>query len=198
MESGQGALLPELESSDTRVIHLAPHDPAWSAAFQREASAIAAALAELPIDVHHIGSTAIPGIVAKPVIDMLGVVPSVAALDTHAHRLVELGYTALGEYGIPGRRYYRRDAPDGTRTHQLHVFAAGSREIERHLDFRDWLRASPTDAAAYERLKQDLAARCANDMRAYSEGKTEFVRAIERRAAARHAVSPDSLLTPPR
>ena len=165
------------------VIVLAPHSAAWAAAFEREASAILDALSDLSIELHHIGSTAIPGIVAKPVIDMLGVVPAVEALDVRAHRLSVLGYEALGEYGIQGRRYFRKNAPGGARTHQLHAFAAGSPEIERHLDFRDYLRAFPAEAAAYAALKQDLAGRCGSDMNAYSDGKTEFIRAVERRAA---------------
>jgi GrpB-like predicted nucleotidyltransferase (UPF0157 family) len=166
------------------LIALAPHSAAWAAAFEREASAVLDALSDLSIELHHIGSTAVPGIAAKPVIDMLGVVPAVEALDVHAHRLTALGYEALGEFGIPGRRYFRKDDPDGVRTHQLHAFAAGSPEIQRHLDFRDYLRAFPTEAAAYAALKQRLAARCGSDMRAYSDGKTEFIRAVERRAAA--------------
>jgi GrpB-like predicted nucleotidyltransferase (UPF0157 family) len=166
------------------VIVLTPHSAAWAAAFEREASAVLDALSDLSIELHHIGSTAIPGIVAKPVIDMLGIVPAVEALDVRAHRLAVLGYEALGEFGIPGRRYFRKDAPDGVRTHQLHSFAAGSPDIQRHLDFRDYLRAFPTEAAAYSALKQGLAGRWGSDMHAYSEGKAEFIRAVERRAAA--------------
>jgi GrpB-like predicted nucleotidyltransferase (UPF0157 family) len=166
------------------AILLAPHSAAWGAAFEREASAIRTALSERFIELHHVGSTAIPGIVAKPVIDMLGVVPAVEELDVRAHRLAALGYEALGEFGIPGRRYFRKNAPDGVRTHQLHAFAAGSPEIQRHLDFRDYLRAFPGEAAAYAALKQSLVRRCGDDMRAYSQGKTEFIRAAERRAAA--------------
>jgi GrpB-like predicted nucleotidyltransferase (UPF0157 family) len=176
-------------SSDERykpgqAIVLAPHTAAWSAAFEREASAILAALSDLPIELHHIGSTAIPGIVAKPVIDMLAVVPLVEELDARSPRLAALGYEALGEFGIPGRRYFRKNAPDGARTHQLHAFAVGSSEVQRHLHFRDYLRAFPAEAAAYAALKEDLAARCGGDMDAYSDGKTDFIRAIERRAAA--------------
>jgi GrpB-like predicted nucleotidyltransferase (UPF0157 family) len=163
---------------------LAAHSAAWAEAFEREASSIAGALSDLPIELHHIGSTAIPAIVAKPVIDMLGIVPAVEELDVHTHRLAALGYEALGEYGIVGRRYFRKNAPDGVRTHQLHVFAAGCPEIQRHLDFKDYLRAFPEEATAYGALKQALAVRCGSDMRAYSEGKTAFIREVERRATA--------------
>lgn len=166
------------------AIVLAPHSITWGSAFDSEASAIVDALSDLPIELHHIGSTAIPHIVAKPVIDMLAVVPSVEELDARAHRLVLLGYEALGEFGIPGRRYFRKNAADGVRTHQLHAFAVGSPAARRHLDFRDYLRAFPAVAAQYAALKQGLVERYGNDMRAYSDGKTEFIRAVERRAAA--------------
>src|SRR5919108_1654902 len=102
------------------VILLAPHSTAWAEVFEREATTIGDAFSDLPIELHHIGSTAIPGIVAKPVIDMLGIVPAVEGLDARGNPLAALGYEALGEYGIVGRRYFRKDAPDGVRTHQLH------------------------------------------------------------------------------
>ncbi|HJU67753.1 MAG TPA: GrpB family protein [Gemmatimonadaceae bacterium] len=166
------------------AIVLAPHSAGWAGAFEREASTIVKALAPVPIELHHIGSTAIPDIAAKPVIDILGIVPAIGVIDAEAHRLTAVGYEALGEFGIPGRRYFRKNAPDGVRTHQLHVFALGSPEIQRHLDFRDYLRAFPSEAAAYSALKQELAERCGSDMRAYTEGKTDFIRGVERRAAS--------------
>ena len=164
------------------MIVLAAHSTAWAEAFAREASAISNALSGLSIELHHIGSTAIPGIVAKPVIDMLGIVPAVEELDARAPRLAALGYEVMGEFGIPGRRYFRKNAQDGVRTHQLHAFGVGSPEIQRHLDFRDYLRAFPAEARAYAALKQELAKLCGSDA-AYSDGKTEFIRAVERRAA---------------
>lgn len=164
-------------------IILVPHDPSWASAFEREANAIRAALPGITIELHHIGSTAIPGIVAKPVIDILGVVESVEALDTHGHQLRPLGYEGLGEYGIAGRRYFRKDSSDGARTHQIHAYGAGSAEIQRHIDFRDYLRAFPEAAAEYAALKRSLATRSGADIERYADAKTDFVRAIERRAA---------------
>lgn len=173
---------PALSRREGAIV-LVPSDATWPAAFAREASLISGSLSDLPMDVHHIGSTAIANIVAKPVIDMLGIVPAVEALDARAYRLAAFGYEGLGEFGIPGRRYFRKNAVDGTRTHQLHAFAADSPEIQRHLDFRDYLRAFPVEADAYGALKQSLAGSCGSDMPAYSDGKTEFIRAIDRRAA---------------
>lgn len=164
-----------------KTIHLVEHDPGWSAGFEREATRIRHALGDALLELHHIGSTSIPGIVAKPVIDMLGVAPSLRMLDEQQAQVVALGYEALGEFGIPGRRYFRRDDEHGARTHQLHVFASGAPEVWRHLIFRDFLRAHPADAQAYASLKRALA-RDAVDMRAYSDGKTDFILEIERRA----------------
>src|SRR5262245_2545019 len=89
------------------AITLVPHDEAWAREFTREAQRIERALGDVLVDLQHIGSTAIPGIVAKPVIDLLGAVTSVDALDAATSRLEALGYEALGEFGLPGRRYFR-------------------------------------------------------------------------------------------
>jgi GrpB-like predicted nucleotidyltransferase (UPF0157 family) len=165
------------------MIELVAYDAAWSRGFAREAARLRHALGEAFIDLHHIGSTAVPGLLAKPVIDMLAVVPRVEVLDAQHDAFAALGYEAMGEFGIPGRRYFRRDDESGRRTHQLHAFAEGSSEITRHLNFRDYLRAHASVSESYANLKRKLARECAGDMRCYSEGKTEFIRDVERRAA---------------
>jgi len=165
------------------MIVLAQHDPAWASKFAREAERLTRAFGDLPLDLHHIGSTAIPGLIAKPVIDMLAVAPSVEALDTRGAAFNALGYQVMGEFGIPCRRYFRKDNTAGRRTHQVHAFAQGSSEIARHLDFRDYLRAHPAVAVAYGALKQTLAGSCLGDMQCYSDGKTAFIRDVEQRAA---------------
>jgi len=166
---------------------LVPHDPAWAAAFDREAAAVGAAFGDRLVALHHIGSTAIPGIRAKPILDLLGVVREIARVDDRAAGLEALGYEAMGEFGIPGRRYFRKEVA-GTRTHHLHVFAAGSPQVERHLAFRDYLRAHPGDAARYDALKGRLAD-LHRDMAAYTAGKDEFIREIDARAAAWQAAA---------
>ncbi len=157
-----------------------PHDPAWAGAFAAEAQAIGEALEGPLIALHHIGSTAIPGILAKPIIDMLAEVRDLADLDQATPALVALGYQAMGEFGIPGRRYYRKEDAAGTRTHHLHAFAQGSPHIVRHLAFRDYLRAHPARAADYDALKQRLAA----DPDHYVQRKGPFVLATEAEALA--------------
>jgi GrpB-like predicted nucleotidyltransferase (UPF0157 family) len=169
--------------SASEMIVLAQHDPAWTSAFAREAERLTRACGDLLLDLHHIGSTAIPGLVAKSVIDMLAVAPSVEALDVRGETFETLGYQVMGEFGMPGRRYFRKDDSAGRRTHQVHAFAEGSNEIRRHLDFRDYLRAHPAIAEAYGTLKQRLASECRGDMRCYSDGKTPFIRDVDQRAA---------------
>lgn len=167
---------PEYRPSGTIV--LAPHDPRWALAFEREREALAAAFEGGLIDIQHIGSTSIPGIVAKPVIDVLIVVEDLRILEETTPAVVALGYEAKGEFGIPGRRYFRKDSPQGVRTHQIHAFQAGSLEVDRHLVFRDFLRANPDVAARYSELKQDLAERFDADIERYADAKGPFIREV--------------------
>jgi GrpB-like predicted nucleotidyltransferase (UPF0157 family) len=162
---------------------MVPHDPAWRHEFQHESERIAAALGSNVVAVHHIGSTAIPPIHAKPIIDLLLVVQDITALDEKLPIMEAMGYVALGEFGIPGRRYFRRDNAVGDRTHQVHAFQNGSPQIQRHLAFRDYMLAHPDVAQNYSDLKRELAAKYPNDSEAYMDGKDEFIREIDRRAA---------------
>ena len=100
-----------------------------------------------------------------------------------------LGYEACGEFGIPGRRYFRKDDAAAIRTHHVHAFAVGSPEIERHLAFRDFLRAHPTWAEQYSDLKRNLAAAHADSIERYMDGKDAFIQEVDRLAAAWRAGS---------
>lgn len=161
-----------------------PHDPRWRHSFEAEAKDIAAALGENVAAIHHIGSTAIPGIHAKPVVDLLVEVRDLAGLDARSPAMESLGYEAMGEYGIPGRRYFRKSNREGARTHHVHAFAAGSAEAVRHLAFRDYMIAHPVDAQAYSELKRKLAAEHPRDIEGYMDGKDGFIQEMDRRAAA--------------
>lgn len=161
-----------------------PHDPGWSAAFAKEAARIRSAFGTSPIELHHIGSTAIPGILAKPIIDSLGVVHTLADADAKAEALAGLGYEAMGAYGIEGRRYFRRTDASGKRTHHLHVFRAASPHVERHIAFRDYLRAHSHIAAQYSALKAQLTRAETVIAEEYITGKDPFVRAVELDAVA--------------
>lgn len=165
-------------------IEVVPHDPRWREEFEKEAKHIAAALGENVAGVHHIGSTSIPGIYAKPVIDILVEVRDIAEVDKRSAEIESRGYEIMGEFGIAGRRYFRRDNAEGVRTHQVHSFEAGSSEAVRHLAFRDYLIAHPEEARAYSELKKRLAAEHPYSMEDYMDGKDGFIKEMEKRAVA--------------
>lgn len=165
-----------------RKVEVVPHDPAWAQEFKAEAQRLSAALGEIAIAIHHIGSTAIPCIYAKPIIDLLLEVNDLAQLDRQQAAVEQLGYEAMGEYGIPGRRYFRKHNAAGTRTHHLHAFAPGSSHVERHLLFRDYLIAHPQDAQQYSNLKRRLAAQYLTDIESYMDGKDSLIKTLETRS----------------
>ncbi|HEV7892566.1 MAG TPA: GrpB family protein [Pyrinomonadaceae bacterium] len=164
-------------------VKVVPHDPRWRDAFAAEAKHVAAALGENVVAIHHIGSTAIPDIYAKPVIDFLVEVRDINEVDGRSRAMESLGYEVMGEYGIPGRRYFRKDNREGIRTHHIHAFEAGSAEVERHLAFRDYMIAHPVDAQRYSELKRKLAEEHPQNMDGYMDGKDGFIKEMDRRAA---------------
>ena len=166
-------------------VHLSPHDPRWAAAAASEAERLAGALGGNLLRVHHIGSTSIPGIVAKPILDLIPVVASLEALDDAQSALTDLGYDYWGEFGLPGRRYCSLvDKASGERRVQLHCYQTGSPEITRHLAFRDYLRASPELASEYEAVKRRCRDLHPDSSHAYGDCKGEWVRATEAAALA--------------
>jgi GrpB-like predicted nucleotidyltransferase (UPF0157 family) len=166
-----------------RKVEVVPHDPRWRDAFEAEAKRVAAALGENVLAVHHIGSTAVPSIYAKPVVDLLVEVGDVTEVDGRSPAMESLGYEVLGEFGIPGRRYFRKDTHEGMRTHNIHAFEAGSAEVGRHLAFRDYMIAHPEDAQRYSELKRKLAEEHPQSMDGYMDGKDGFIKEIDRKAA---------------
>lgn len=162
------------------AVRLVPHDSRWAAAAEAEAERIGRAVPILLI--HHIGSTAIPGIAAKPILDLLGVAPDIAALDAARPALEALGYAWHGEYGLAGRRYCTLTGADGVRRIQLHNYGADDPGVSRHLAFRDHLRARPDLAQAYAAEKQLCAARHPHDSHAYSQCKSAWIQRVEAEA----------------
>jgi GrpB-like predicted nucleotidyltransferase (UPF0157 family) len=165
-------------------VEVVPHDPSWKQAFQAEASQVSQALGENIVAIHHIGSTAIATIYAKPIIDLLVEVRALLEVDAHAPAMQALGYEAMGELGIPGRRYFRKENHEGIRTHHVHAFEAGSPQVQRHLLFRNYLRVHDDEAQQYSSLKRQLAQEHPQDIYAYMDGKDAFIKEIDRRAAA--------------
>jgi GrpB-like predicted nucleotidyltransferase (UPF0157 family) len=155
---------------------VAPYDPAWPAAFELLRDLIAPALGELAAGIEHVGSTAVPGLDAKPIVDIDVVIRHADDFGEVARRLTALGYTHIGDLGIVGRDAFRA-APDLPR-HHLYVCAAGSAALQAHLTLRDALRADPRLAAAYAALKRELAERYRDDRDSYAEGKTAFITSV--------------------
>ncbi len=166
-----------------RRIEVVPYNPEWAKMFEEEALRIANALGENCLAVHHIGSTSIPGICAKPIIDFLVEVKAIEVVDACNDEMIKLGYTPRGEFGLIGRRYFPRIIVESEQhTHHVHVYQRGHPDVLRHLVFRDYMRAHPDDARAYGNLKARLAQQFPNDPEAYMDGKDAFVKAMERKA----------------
>ena len=163
-------------------VEIVPHNPHWSRMFEEEAQHLRSALGDNVVVIHHIGSTSIPGIYAKPVLDFLIAVHSLAAVDACNSAMETLGYEVMGEYGIAGRRYFRKEA-DNIRTHNVHVFQETSPQVERHLTFRDYMIAHPDDAQAYSDLKRELAEKFPEDIHGYMDGKDPFIKDMDEKAA---------------
>ncbi|KTD73430.1 bifunctional GrpB family protein/GNAT family N-acetyltransferase [Legionella tucsonensis] len=167
-------------TQEQRLIEVVPYDSNWPMQFVQEAERIKKALGSNCIKIHHIGSTSVPDLAAKPIIDMIPVVLELSKVDSANAALQALGYEAKGEYGIPFRRYFQKG--DNLRTHHAHIFELGNSEIGRHLKFRDWMRTHPEDREAYARLKQELAHQHPYDITAYCLGKEDFIAAVDKKA----------------
>ncbi len=164
-----------------RKIEVVAYDSSWPGMYEAEAEAIGKVLKTGLTAIHHIGSTAIPGIAAKPTIDILAEVRDIEAVDLQNARLAGLGYTPMGEYGISGRRYFFKTSGE-KHTFHLHVFQVGNPEIERHLLFRDYLHVHPEAASEYAALKLLLASRFPEDIFSFMNGKDALIKEIDIKA----------------
>lgn len=167
---------------ESGVVRLVSYDRDWPELYLEESARIHAAVAAVgltPLVLEHIGSTAIPGLAAKPILDVLAGVMSGAPMRRYIGPLVVAGYVHRGEQGIPGREFFRRGEP---RAYHVHMTAIGSPVWQEHLRFRDYLRRHPDARDEYARLKQALAARFPRDREAYIDAKGPFVRQVLRLA----------------
>lgn len=162
------------------TVKLSPHSDRWGQLFHRESNRLHRRLAPSRYSLEHIGSTAVPGLAAKPIIDMALRVPSFKRLALWIRRLENSGYIYKGEYGLPGRHFFVLGNPA---THHLHLVADGCGHWDRWLLFRDYLRAHPGEAARYNDLKRSLARKYADNRDAYTKAKTPAINRMLVRAA---------------
>lgn len=156
-----------------KPITLAEYDPSWVSIFETLRDFVTPALADIVVKIEHVGSTAVRGLVAKPIIDMDVVVSSKSDIPVAVQSLESLGYIYEGDLGVTGREAFT--SPVGLPTHHLYVCAVDNAELRRHLLFRDYLRSHPDDAKIYGELKRALAQRFSDDRESYTIGKSDFV-----------------------
>ncbi|MBR7554038.1 GrpB family protein [Allobacillus sp. GCM10007491] len=167
-----------------RKVEVTAYNEKWPILFQEEAERLKNVFGVELLEIHHIGSTSIPGLSAKPIIDMMPVVKSIEKIDAVNEKMKELGYLPKGEFGIPGRRYFPKAKEN--RTHHVHIFQEGSSHIHRHLVFRDYLRSHPTERGRYGLLKVNLAKKFPTDMVSYIKGKENLIKELEQKALIWH------------
>ena len=157
------------------IIRLVNYDADWPRRFRLERLLLREALRHLPAGIEHIGSTAVPGMPAKPIVDIMVGFPEIQNPAPYLPALTAAGYLHRGENGLPGRQFFVQGKP---RSHHLHLVVEGGPFWVEHLRFRNLLRSNTEVAAEYATLKHSLAEASAADRRAYTEGKTSFVRRV--------------------
>jgi GrpB-like predicted nucleotidyltransferase (UPF0157 family) len=158
-------------------IFIVDYDPEWPREFDALRDRAASAVGDVAVAIEHVGSTAVPGLAAKPIIDLVVVVEP-EDVQRAVERLVAIGYVHRGNLGVEGREAF--SAPEGDRRHHLYVSPTDSEELRAQLAFRDRLRLDGTLAAEYEALKRELAVEFRDDRMGYTDAKTEFVVAASR------------------
>ena len=174
---------PSLDDRFDPAIRIVDHDPAWPELARAELRRIEDALGGVAVRLDHVGSTAVPGLAAKPILDLQLSVAAIDAQDLYAPVLERLGYLFVFAPESPDFHLFARP-PERPRSHHLHVCEAGSEHELRHLAVRDFLRAHDAEAARYAALKRELVAAHPQDRLAYIEGKEDYVVALEARALA--------------
>ncbi|WP_084787733.1 GrpB family protein [Anaerobacillus alkalidiazotrophicus] len=164
-----------------RKVKVFPHKQKWIEMFQEESEKLKTVFKDELIHVYHIGSTAIPTIYAKPIVDIMVEVTNISKVDKFTSEMEELGYESHGEYGIPNRRFFSKGGDN--RTHHVHIFEHGNGEIDRHLAFRDYMIAHPEEALKYSQLKQTLAEKFPTNIAMYIEGKNDYIKVIDKKAS---------------
>ena len=166
-----------------RAIVVVPYDPIWVDTFERVRERVWPVLSDLALTVEHVGSTAVPGLWAKPIVDVDVVVSDEAVIATAIPRLASIGYAHRRDVGVlPGREAFEAPRDSSLPAHHLYVCPTDSLPLRNHLALRDRLRADPDAARAYGDLKRRLAETHPHDIDAYVSGKTELVLRLLREA----------------
>ena len=161
-------------------VELVDHDPGWAELYEREKGALESVFDSDLVGIEHIGSTSVPDLCAKPIVDVLVGLRELALRPEQIEAMEGLGYEYLGEHGLPGRLFFRKHP----RTHHVHVVQHGGEHWERQITFRDALRNDAEERRRYDEFKRRLAAE-GHPREAYTELKTPFIREVEARARAR-------------
>ena len=167
-----------------RVI-VTEYQPAWVEQFEEEAQALKQILKENCLKVEHIGSTSVPNLAAKPIIDFLVIVEEIEKVDLLQWEFERIGYEYMGEFGLSGRRYLQKGPIK--RTHHVHIYQFdNTQEILRHLAFRNYLRENPAIVTTYGTLKKQLAQAHPDSIDKYMDGKDAFIKKIEKEALKKY------------
>ena len=167
-----------MKKDQYRKIEVVPYKAEWTQIFVQEAKLIKNLMGDLIVNIHHIGSTAIPNIKAKPIIDIIPEVTDIKKVDDFNKKMNALGYINYGEYGLIGRRFFIKSRPDGVRLVNAHFYPTNHPEITQNLLFRDYMNTHPQEAKNYSQLKEALAAQFPHDINGYVNGKDLFVKEI--------------------
>ena len=174
---------PSLEDRFDSDVRIVDYDPSWPALAKAELRRIEGALSQVAVCLEHVGSTAVPGLASKPILDLQLSVDAIQPQEPYVEPLERLGYLFVPAPGSPDYHFFARP-PERPRTHHLHVCEAGSEHEFRHVAVRDFLRSHADEAAQYAALKRQLVARHPQDRLSYIEGKDDYVTALEKRAMA--------------
>ncbi len=174
---------PSLDDRFDPAVVIVDYDFAWPAMADAELRGVEAALGDVAVRLEHVGSTAVPGLAAKPIVDLLVSVASLEPRQRYVEPLQRVGYLFAPAPESPHRHFFAKP-PERPRSHHLHVVGAGSEHEFRHLAVRDFLRARPDEAARYAARKREVVARHPQDRLAYIEGKDRYITALEQRAVA--------------
>ena len=163
-----------------KKIEVVEHRSEWKNQFKSEKKILKNTLDKILISIHHIGSTSVIGLCAKPIIDILLEVTDLDEVDLNSHKMKTLGYIPKGEFGIKGRRYFQKSVIE--RTHQIHAFEENDSNVKRHIAFRDYLRVHPNVKSEYGSIKTEAMLHCNNDLEKYMNYKNNFIKHFESKA----------------